>query len=349
MDPRLRLAGTMLVAALGGGLATLAGMPASWLSGAMVAVTAASLAGWDTRLPLPIVELAFLLIGTALGSGVTPELLNGALAWPLSLLGLATTVAACIVAVRVFLVRVAGWDRDTAFFSAVPGALSFVLALASETSADMRKVAASQSIRIFLLVAVLPGLIVAVEPNPPAPVILPGAPLAHIVLMILGAAVVGLLFRRLGVPAGLLTGSFLASAFLHGSGLVTGALPTPLVVIAFILLGALVGSRFAGTTLRFVAGILVASVGAFLVATTIAALMAIAIAEIIGVPIDQAIVAYAPGGLDAMMSLSLALHMDTAFVAAHQFARFAGIAIVLPFIVPKRGPVVPVDIGGEED
>ena len=34
-----------------------------------------------------------------------------------------------------------------------------------------------------------------------------------------------------------------------------------------------------------------------------------------------------------MMSLALALHMDTAFVAAHQFARFAGIAFGLPFFL----------------
>lgn len=349
MDPRLGLVGTILIAILGGGVAAFAGMPAAWLSGAMIAVTAASLAGWDTRLPPRLVDFAYLLIGTALGCGVTPELLSGALAWPLSLLGLAITVAAVIVAVRVFLTRVAGWDRDTAFFSAVPGALSFVLAMASESDADIRKVATSQSIRVFLLVAVLPGLIVAVETDPPLPAVVPEGSLAHTVLMIVAAAVVGLLFRRLGVPSGLLTGSFMASALLHGSGLVSGAPPAPLVVLAFVLLGALVGSRFAGTSLRFVAGILAASIGAFLVATTIAGLMAVGVARIIGVPIDQAIVAYAPGGLDAMMSLSLALNMDTAFVAAHQFARFAGIAIALPFVVPKRRIAIRMDTSGKED
>ena len=59
----------------------------------------------------------------------------------------------------------------------------------------------------------------------------------------------------------------------------------------------------------------------------------LAVAMVIDIPFDQAIVAFAPGGLDAMMSLALALHMDTAFVAAHQFARFAGIAFGLPFFL----------------
>ena len=64
---------------------------------------------------------------------------------------------------RSFLVHVSGWDRETAFYAAVPGALSYVIAVAATTSADIRKVAVSQSIRIFLLVAALPAIIVAIE------------------------------------------------------------------------------------------------------------------------------------------------------------------------------------------
>ena len=164
--------------------------------------------------------------------------------------------------------------------------------------------------------------------------------------MLLASSAVGLLFRRLGLPAALLTGSFATSAVLHGTGLVSGALPAPLVIAAFVMLGALIGSRFAGTELRFIARILMASIGAFFVATAIAGLMAVGMAAILGVPVDQAIVAYAPGGLDAMMSLSLALNMDTAFVAAHQFARFAGLAVALPFMARRamaRGRLDPRD------
>jgi hypothetical protein len=119
-----------------------------------------------------------------------------------------------------------------------------------------------------------------------------------------------------------------------------------------VLLGALVGSRFVGTSLGFLARILVPSFGAFLVATIIATAFGLAVAVVIDIPFDQAIVAFAPGGLDAMMSLALALHMDTAFVAAHQFARFAGIAFGLPFFLRwarrrGRGRVTGVTSRGE--
>ena len=305
-------------------------VPASWLSGAMVAVTAASLGRLDTRLPAPVVELSFLLIGIALGAGLTPELLRSLGAWPFSLAVLVLTVILVTAGVRGFLVHVSGWDRETAFFAAVPGALSYVIAVADTAGADIRKVAVSQGIRIFLLVAALPAIIVALEGGPPAARPIPATDWGELAILVVVSTVVGVAFRQAKIPAGLFTGSFAGSAFLHGSGLVVGTLPQPAIIFAFVLLGALVGSRFVGTSLGFLGRILFASIGAFLVAVVIALAMAILVALVIDIPVDQAIVAFAPGGLDAMMSLALALHMDTAFVAAHQFARFAGIAFGLP-------------------
>ena len=329
----LNLAATLLVALAGAGLATFIGMPASWLSGAMIAVTAASIGRLDTRLPVPLVEFVFLLIGTALGAGLTPELLRGLGAWPFSLAVLALTVVAVTLGVRSFLVHVSGWDRETAFFSAVPGALSYVIAVAATTGADIRKVAVSQSIRIFLLVAALPAIVVAIEGGPPSGPPVATASWEALALLVAVSTVGGFAFRYLRVPAGLLTGSFAASAFLHGSGLVEGhAARTG-------------GDRRLRPSRRARRQPLrrhqprvpgsdsCPSFGAFLVATAIAFVAALIVAAVTGVAIDQAIVAFAPGGLDAMMSLALALHMDTAFVAAHQFARFAGIAFGLPFFL----------------
>lgn len=329
----LNLAATLLVAAAGAGLATLLALPASWLTGAMVAVTAASFGRLDTRLPVPLVEFSFLLIGIALGAGLTPELLRGLGAWPFSLAILLLTVIAVTAGGRAFLVQISGWDRETAFFAAVPGALSYVIAVAATTGADIRKVAVSQSIRIFLLIAVLPAIIVAIEGGMPSAPPVITASWRDLALLVIVSTLAGFAFRYLRIPAGLLTGSFAASSFLHGAALVEGTLPQPLVIIAFVLLGALVGSRFVGTSLGFLVKIIGPAFGAFLVATAIACAAALLVAAVIGVPFDQAIVAFAPGGLDAMMSLALALHMDTAFVAAHQFARFAGIAFGLPFFL----------------
>lgn len=337
-----RLAATLVLAAAGAAVAAAAGLPAPWLSGSMIATTVASLAGFDTRIPIRLADLTFLIIGLMLGAGVSPELVSGVAAWPLSLVVLLLSVVACFLGVRAFLLHAAGWDRETAFFSAVPGALSYVLAVASLTRADMRRVAVSQSLRVFLLVALLPGLIAAVEPEVTEPLLAAplSSPLEIAVLAAAGLAV-AFLFRLIKAPAPLLVGALAASAVLHGSGAIAGALPEPVVIAAFVVLGALVGSRFIGTELALLRQIGLASIGAFLVATGIAALIAVVLALSTGLPVDQAIVAFAPGGLDAMTALALALQMDTAYVAAHQLTRFVAIALVLPFLARdalKRGP-----------
>jgi uncharacterized membrane protein AbrB (regulator of aidB expression) len=45
------------------------------------------------------------------------------------------------------------------------------------------------------------------------------------------------------------------------------------------------------------------------------------------------IVAFAPGGLEAMVVLAFAMDLDPAFVAAHHLARFLLIALAAPFVV----------------
>ncbi|HMN84634.1 MAG TPA: AbrB family transcriptional regulator [Bauldia sp.] len=328
----LRLAGTVVIGAAGGAVADWLGLPAAWMSGSMIAVTIASLAGLDTRLPLRLMNVVFLGIGIALGVGVTPEVVHGIVLWSVGLVGLGLSVVACVWVVQVFLVRVAGWDRDTAFFSALPGALSYVLAVAADSRADIRKVATSQSIRVFLLVAVLPSLIVSVAPEGSAMPAKPPAPVTELVVLVVAGVAVALLFRRLRVPAAWLTGALAASAILHGTGTFAGSLPAPAVIVVFVLLGALVGSRFAGSSLALIARIGLASLGAFVLAMAVSIAFSAAVSALVGTPLDQVLVAFAPGGLDAMTTLAVALNMDSAFVAAHQLARFAGIALTLPFL-----------------
>jgi uncharacterized membrane protein AbrB (regulator of aidB expression) len=44
------------------------------------------------------------------------------------------------------------------------------------------------------------------------------------------------------------------------------------------------------------------------------------------------IVAFAPGGLEAMTILAFVIGLDPAFVGAHHLARFLLIAMLLPFV-----------------
>ncbi|MBH0237475.1 AbrB family transcriptional regulator [Methylobrevis albus] len=325
----------ILIGTAGGALFHLADLPAAWLSGAMVAVGAATLSGFRARVPSRMRDVVFALLGISMGAGVTPDVVERMGLWPISLVALCLTVAVVGAAVYLWLKHGCGWDRDSAFFASVPGALSFVMILADRSKADLARVALSQSMRVFLLVAVLPSAILWLEHEPGAAVLPPmahSADLGGVLLQIGLGAAGGWLAVVVGVPGGGLIGAFVASALVHLTGLVDGGLPAPLQIAGFVVLGSFVGLRFAGSTWRSLGAALGPGIGAFAIGLVAAAAGALATSAVTGLPIGQTMIAFAPGGLEAMMILSFTLDLDPAYVAAHQLARFLLMMAVLPVV-----------------
>ena len=80
---------------------------------------------------------------------------------------------------------------------------------------------------------------------------------------------------------------------------------------------------------------------AVLAVVGLSALLALArgaVREVLGLvtwigAVMAAIVAFAPGGLEAMTVLALILSLDPLYVGIHHLVRFLGIGLVLPFVV----------------
>src|SRR3954452_13008357 len=88
-----RFAETMAYGAIGAATLGLAGMPAGWLSGAIVGVSAAALSGRPMYVPPPIARAVYVILGISLGS-VTPETVATMVSWPLSILALTIAMVA---------------------------------------------------------------------------------------------------------------------------------------------------------------------------------------------------------------------------------------------------------------
>jgi uncharacterized protein len=315
------------------------GWPSPWLCGSMVAMALAALAGLDSRPPKPVMAGAFLLLGASMGASITADLLTQMAHWPLSLAVLAVTVPVVVAAVQLFLTRFAGWEPREALLAAMPGALSYAVGLAAESGLDVRRVAIAQTLRLFLVVALLPWAFggspgaLAHHLNRP-----PDAEMAGILAIAISAVALAGTLHWLRVPSPALLGGLAASGVLHATGLVSTAIPQAILIPAMILTGTSIGSRFAGTELVLLRAILAAALGAIAIAISISALGAIAAATLIGVPVGQAMLAFAPGGLEAAAILGFSLGYDPAYVATHQLARFLGIALLLPFVFGRLAP-----------
>src|ERR1700726_460007 len=96
-DLMRRLAETLAIATAGGAALGIPGFPAGWLSGAIVAVTAAGLVRRPVIVPEMLARICIVTIGMSLGSAVTPETLIRMAMWPASLVALTLAMVAVTV------------------------------------------------------------------------------------------------------------------------------------------------------------------------------------------------------------------------------------------------------------
>ena len=182
---------------------------------------------------------------------------------------------------------------------ASPGSMTQVIALSTELGADLPAIAIVQTMRVLLLTTGIPvglalfGLVAPALPvmrGPPG-----GSSLAEIALLIAVSCVTAIVLWRLRFPAGLLFGAMVGSGLLHGFGLVQAALPWWIGSASVLVLGALVGSRFANQTVRLLAGYLGAAFGSFAVSVSVATLFVLIVAYFFPFPIANIVVAFSPG------------------------------------------------------
>jgi len=330
-----RVALTLALATGGGFLATRLGLPAGWVAGGLLAVAVASLSGVDTRFPRQLQAPVFLVLGIYAGTGVSQDTLHQMQTWPASFAILGVTVVALIAGSYWWLHGRYGWARNDALLASLPGALSLVIATAEGLKADMGKVAITQSVRVLVLIELIPLLALLIghpADGAAATAARPFAgPLDLAMMLALGIAL-SLLFVRLRVPGAWVIGGVFGSAVLLLTGIVDVRLPNFISVPATIALAAITGSRFRPSDLVVLPRIAAAAFGSLVVTIAISAIGAVLVTLIFGVNIIQTLLAFAPGALEALTILAFQMNIDPAYVAAHHVVRFVALVIAIPFL-----------------
>jgi membrane AbrB-like protein len=330
---------TLAIGTLGGVLFLVTGLPGGLISGAMLAVAAAAMTGRSMAVPAHLTQAVLVMLGIMLGSLMSRQLLQHISAYPLTI-GLLALATFCVTfGSSLYLQRLHGWDRTSAFLAASPGALSQIALLAIEKGADMPAIAVVQTLRVIILTAALPLILVATgltSASAPALTTTVASPLGLVGLI--GASVaVSLVLRMAKFPASWLFGAMIGSSVLHGTGLIDGGLPPIVRGIALVGIGTLIGSRFSRMKTSTLLRHLAAGLGSFAIASLITAVFVALVALTTHVRFADVLVAFAPGAMDAMLALALTLHIDPIFVGAHHLSRFIFVTISMPGIVHLFG------------
>lgn len=334
-----RLAETLAIGATSGLTLGLLGMPAGYLSGSILAVSIAALMGRPMVVPVPLARTLFVLIGVSLGAVVTPETLHGMATYPLSIAVLLVAMTCVGFAGAGYLQLVHGWERVNAYLASAPGGMSQVLAVGAELGADLRAIAIVQSTRVAIIAIGLPaglaalGLVGHVSRPDPDPLTV--AALGELAILVVLASIAAAIAYRLRLPGGLMFGAMLTSAVVHGSGLIHAVLPSYVTNTVALGLGAIIGARFTNTPLRLLVDYLGAAVGSFAVSVTLTAVFATGLISLLSLRVAEVMIAFAPGSVDAMMLLALALHLDPVYVGAHHVMRIFLVSLTTPLVVRR--------------
>ena len=335
----LHVAETLAIGVGGGALFLLLNLPGGLISGAMIAVGIAAIAGRPLSMPPILTQSVLLLLGISLGSLVSQQMLHNMAAYPLTIALLALATFCSTFGSSIYLQRFHGWDKTSALLAGTPGALSQITVLAAEKGADVAAIAVVQTMRVIILTAALPLLLALTgiaSSSPPATAAAVAAPL-ELAGMVAASIAAALMLRLVKFPASWMFGGMIASSLLHGTGTIEGALPDWLRNVALVGIGAVIGTRFAKIQAKTLLSHVHAALGSFAIAVVISAVFVAVIALTTNVRVGDIIVAFAPGAMDAMLALALTLHIDPIFVGAHHLSRFVFVSITTPGIVHLFG------------
>lgn len=325
-----RNAGSLLLRLVPLAVAFLAGLsawqihiPLAWILGPLVAVAAASLFGMPIFAPVLGRRIGQITIGCSIGLNITAAVALLMLKFlPLMILtALVAVVAGAIVSVPF------GWlsrvDGKTAYYTMMPGGLSEMANLGSAAGAQSEPIALVQSLRVALLVIILPPLIVAldihgIEPDASKLPMLNFFETA--LVLIAGACGVQLArFSRFNNPW--MLGALFASGVLAATGLMSGHLPPPLYWLGQFLIGISIGARFKREAVRKLPRV-------FLVALLFIPLMAAImfgysalISALTGLDLATATLGASPGGLAEMAITAQTLHLSVGLVTGFHIVR----------------------------
>lgn len=324
----------------------IAGLPAAFLLGPMLAGIFVGTNGSVIRLHRAPVVGGQVIVGCLMGHVLTADIVQSfARDWPLFL---------SVVLVIIVTSGLLGWmisrlkilPGTTAVWGVAPGAASAMMIMSASFGADMRLVALMQYLRV-VCVAGLASIVARLWVGPvgaadhglswwfPA---IPWTDFAVTLAIGATAGAIGILVR---FPAGALFFPLFAVALLQGTGLVTIILPPWLLAAAYAALGWSVGLAFTRDIVRHAWRALPQILLSILILIAVSAVLAFILVEAAGIDPLTAYLATSPGGMDTVAIIGAASKVDLSFVMALQTVRFMIVLIVGPplarFIAQRVG------------
>jgi uncharacterized protein len=302
-------------------------VPLPWMIGPLLATALAGVSGVRLAASRRLRDGGLWLIGVALGLYFTPAVV--ALLLPLAPAVLAGVLWALLLGYGFhrFLQRASGDDARTTLFAAAIGGASEMAVLAERHGGRVDRVAAAHSLRVLLVVVLIPvsyQLLGVHGADTATLAVQEVRPLGLLVLALASGAGIAL-FAVLGAPNPWVLGSLAATAALTASGVELSALPKAATNAGQLFIGIALGSRFTPEFARAAPRWLGAVALGTLVMIAASALFAWLLAQASGLHPATVGLATSPGGIAEMCITAKVLQLGVPVVTVFHVVRYVAV------------------------
>jgi hypothetical protein len=231
--------------------------------------------------------------------------------------------------------RVCGFDKPTAYFSAMPGGLQDMLVFGIGAGGNARALSLVHATRVLAIVSLMPFILswrwdMSFDAPPGAPI--GEVPVHELLVMVLCAMVGWLGGRRIGLFGASIIGPLILTAAASLGGLIHFRPPAEAILAAQFFIGLGVGVKYVGVTTEEIRRIVAAALGFCQLLAGLSVAFAEAVHLITGAPLVEALLAFAPGGQGEMVVLALVSGADMAFVVTHHLVRLLVVILGAPLV-----------------
>lgn len=310
-------------------------LPLPFMLGPMFGCLVAALAGANLQGLGWLATMMRIVLGIAVGTAITPELLNR---MPQMIYSVALVPPFILIIGLIgypWFRKVCRLDHATSYYGAMPGGLQDMLVFGEEAGGNVRSLSLIHATRVLVIVTIAPFLLESLWDVPL--VAFPGQPAAEIPLremaIMAAAGTAGwLAARAVGLFGAPIIGPLAGTALVSLAGWVEHRPPGESLLAAQFVLGLGVGAAYVGVTLRELRRDVLSGLGYCLLLAGISVVFAEIVIAIGAAPPMEAFLAFAPGGQSEMAILAIVAGADLAYVVTHHLVRMVVVIVGAPIM-----------------
>ncbi|MDB5414779.1 MAG: hypothetical protein JWR10_3114, partial [Rubritepida sp.] len=314
---------SLFAAFVGGALFSLLHIPLAWMIGAMFGT---ALLSWFRPVSIPPATrpIALVALGLAFGQTFSGPVLGALLsAAPTIVIASLLSIASGIAAVPIFM-RMAGTDASTGYFSAIPGGVIVMAVLAQRANAPIAPVTLAQTVRVLVVVLIMPPVLSAFAPHGDSSAFLaPRIPIEPmgLVLMLAVGFLAAISLRRTGLANPWMIGPCLLAITAAAFNVLPSGVPQWMTNGAQLGMGATLGQKMTRDFLMGSRRLMNASLASSLFLCLLCTAVGIFLAWAADLPPAAVMLGMAPGGMPEMGVTAKALGVAVPLVLGFHLCR----------------------------